>query len=93
MSYEGPQIRYAREDVPCLPSYAVKTPFEHALQLARQIEELLASVQTVLSSHRAYSVRMAQALSGSLIDQLSELASQAWLEAEPSDEISYRRQA
>jgi hypothetical protein len=45
--------------------------YEHALQLAQEIDQLLAPVAT---ERHGYSARLAQALARSLIDQLSGLA-------------------
>ena len=45
--------------------------YEHALQLAQEIDQLLAPVAT---ERHGYSARLTQALARSLIDQLSGLA-------------------
>jgi hypothetical protein len=63
MPLDGPSLRYSRtagEGRPC----------ERALTLAREIEELLTAAAAATDG---FQVRLAQAMSRSLIDQLEEI--------------------
>jgi hypothetical protein len=71
----GPHLRYARlgED----PHVSAEDTLRTALELARQIEELLEDTRSVVGSvedPRAHSTRMARAMAASLVDELEVLA-------------------
>ena len=54
--------------------HAAQAPYAEALELAHRIEQLMTSVAGGASSSEAYSARLAQAITRSLIDQLSGLS-------------------
>ncbi len=84
MSLEGPrfpQLHYARsEDDAVKPTDGQATDtLRKALELARQLEELLEDTRSTLGvppaveDARAYSTRMARAFAASLVDELHSL--------------------
>jgi hypothetical protein len=80
MSLEGPrfpQLQYTRAEVDSPKSPADDT-LQKALDLARQLEELLEETRSVgvpstVEDARAHSTRMARAFAASLVDELAAL--------------------
>ena len=73
MSLEGPQLRYARID-----DVQGEDTLAKALELARQLEELLEdtrSIAVIPEAHEAHarSTRMARAMAAGLVDELEAL--------------------
>jgi hypothetical protein len=70
----GPQVRYARVE----PEAQAEATLTKALDLARQIEELLEDTRSVAAATpaddaRTHSTRMARAMAASLVDELDAL--------------------
>ena len=79
MATHVPELRYTRPDdsgVLAAPSLrgdlASRVRYKRALELAVEIEQLL-EAESPPSSRQAYSSRIAQGMSRSLIDQLAEI--------------------
>ena len=81
MALEGsrPQLRYARvEDASHTSSVPAEATLARALELAREIEELLEDTRSVypsapVSDASTHSTRMARAMAASLVDELEVL--------------------
>lgn len=79
MSLEGPQLRYARvvEDE-AVKQVRIEDTLQKALELARELEELLEDTRSTAAPEaaedpRAHSTRMARAFAASLVDELAAL--------------------
>ena len=66
---ERPSLHFARR----APTSPAPSRFSRARELAAQIEELLGSASPEELEATGYALRLAQGLTGSLIDQLDEL--------------------
>jgi len=79
MSLEGPQLRYARVGDEAAAHGQPEDTLQKALELARQLEELLEDTRSAAAVHpavedaRAHSTRMARAFAASLVDELAAL--------------------
>jgi hypothetical protein len=79
MSLEGPQLRYARVEDDAAKHVQAEDTLQKALELARELEELLEDTRSTngvpgaAEDPRAHSTRMARAFAASLVDELAAL--------------------